>query len=217
MYLNKRGRVTMRDFSSLIPKKLCPKPPVINRESFLYLGSETILFLAETWNNISAQNMGKAVSNERNSDEYLMSITEAQENRKKVNELKELATRATSKPQIFPPDIFLPGEHITCFIQDSNGPRASDPGHLVNSVIMKSEYDKKRDQIIYWLRTTRENVTDIKEYRFVPDRVSIFPSEDVAYYRLHKNFLQTALELRATNDAERDKIEKIIAAFSAKA
>jgi hypothetical protein len=200
----------MKGYSMMIPETFCPNVPPLCEHDFLYLGMESILFLSNYWKNISASRMGRAISN-GDMDGYLTNADEARECREKSRQLAGLAPRAVSKPNIF--NIggpFKISDKVTCFVQD----KADDSsGRLIEAVIM--EVKEHKEGLTYSLWPYRKCVSATDSFKFTPDKLSIFPSGDVAYYRLHPHFLEVALELRAANDAERGKIKAILAAFSA--
>ena len=199
----------MKDYSNLVPENLCPKMSFLTEHGLLYLGRETILFLSDYWKNASASRMGRAISN-GDMDDYLENADEAQECRKKSKLLADLASSANAKPCVFNIGPFTIGDMITCFVQDKTNDAS---GRLIDAVVMDVEQGEKP---VYLLRPyKRLYIHSTDAFRFAPDNVSVFLREDVPYYRHHPNFLRTTLTIRATSDAERDKIEAILAAFSA--
>ena len=200
----------MRDYSDLVPDEFYSEAiPTRSEHDFLYLGAETINFFSLYWRNHSASLIERSIGNE-DWEEYLDLVSEAQECRKRANFLADIAPNAENKPLIFRQNPYLIGQRVTCFVQS---PRPDRPDRFIDSVVLKVQCHGPHDPITYWLKPYRQNVFGADEHRFVADKVSLIQTDDFHYLRTHPNFFRLFLNLRATTEGERQKIEPILSAL----
>ncbi len=203
-----------KDLCYLIPDEYYSASiPTKSEHEFLYIGQESILHLSAVWYKKASDLLAEGIASE-DIVERMFKVSESQEYRQYGDYLRELATRATSKPSIFQKDVFRPGDRVTCFIYN---PSTTLRGDLKRSnrfldaiVIGVNQGDGKT---IYSVALRNQKEQSNKRYRFIPDHISAIATDDFHYFKNHPNFFRLCLNVRAKSESEREKIEPILSAL----
>ncbi len=204
------------DLGYLIPDKYYSDfIPTKNETQFLYIGQESILFLSATWYKLAGDLLARGLA-AKSIDERMDKVSKSQEYREFGDYLQELASRTTSKPLLFQKNPFRTGDRVTCFI---NKPSAQLRGDLkranrfLDTIIVGT--DRNGSRVIYSvvLRNQKNDDEKPQRYKFIPDNISAISTDDFHYFKLHPNFFRLYLNINATNDSERGKIEPILSAL----
>lgn len=205
----------MRDYSDYVPEEYYSDLlPTGNEHDFLYLGQDNLRYWSKCWLGL-ANEYGERGARSTDVLTRLDLIDQSQRFRKKAKVLEELAVRADSKPLFYFEEPYSIGQHITCYVNGTLKKSSSKPGNhgrFVNTVV--SGVDGKSPSYVYLLSIrNRKGDTSQRRFWFRPDKVSVIPTDDFPYLRVHPNYFKLYLNIRATNKSERNKIAQILSSL----
>ena len=166
-----------------------------------YLGKENLQFLARFWEAcaVKARSTRDATVN---AEEWDRLDGRARSANDRSHHLRSLSKTSISKPRLFERPTYRVGSKVTCFMEN---PDRFISGTLSEINGISDASDEENEDVVqiqsatFTIKVYDANLPQrYREYTYVPDGLTLYPTEDFEYYRHHPSYFNMTLRYHIT-------------------